>query len=129
MSKKMFERLKQHFLDVFIYVPYVYAATNIFYMHIILYIYKKSKMLKNIERKNFFTGSRKLPMCNRTHFRIGSIIRSLAGLRSTRADSVEAKICDIFISYCIRRFRNCDGVRYGNIGDYAYDKDAKRHNF
>lgn len=46
-----------------------------------------------------------------------------------RADPVEVKICSFFISYDLRRFRNRDGVRYGDTCDYAHDKNAKLRNF
>lgn len=86
---------------------------------------------KIISKKKILSlsGSRELPMCHRAYSRNGPIIWSFASHRNIRAKPVEAKICEIFISYFLCYFHNYNGVFYGDIGNYAHDKDAKCHNF
>lgn len=84
---------------------------------------------KQYQMKQFVIGSRELPLCNSTHFSTGSIIWSFTSLRNMQANPIDAEICEIFISYCLHRFHNCDGTHYGCIVSYSYDKNVELHNF
>lgn len=79
--------------------------------------------------KNSLTGSRELPLCDRTDFSDGSTVWSTTSFRNMQTEPVAVEVCEIFTSYWLRRFHKRTGANYDDISCCAHDKNVELEYF